>query len=448
VLNGQRAGYANLRPEGLSIPGNSGVPLFIKAGDSLQFTLRLAPAPILSGRVVDDRGRPVQGIRVAPYRMVYDSRGQRVPRVFTPASTNDLGEYRFNALDAGEYRLSIETPSTAAAQPNASLYYPVHYPGVADPDRAEAITLESGNETRLRDVVLQSARGATLRLEARNETGQAIAGSYSVRVTRRSAAAPLSLPVVFQSSRGEVGPLAPGVYDIRMEALAGKERFMGTAEVEVDGNDADVVVQIKPSARIAGHVVLEGPEARPVQGVSIRLADTTALMPLAAVLAGQEDGSLRATLPLGFAPGLYFAQAPSLPAGLYVAAIREGSRDVLREGLIVRGGEDFSLTITLGTAGAVQGMVKDAEGSGVAGAVVVLAPEPPEDWHLYQTANTNEHGTFEFSCAPGVYRLYSWMELEGAAYRDPVFMKKYESAGTSVRVEAGSRYTAELSVLK
>src|SRR6185295_4702031 len=111
-------------------------------------------------------------------------------------------------------------------------------------------------------------------------------------------------------------------------------------------------------------------------------------------------------------------------------------RNVLLDGLSVSGpATSFQVTLTESMS-AVRGRVTDSGGSPVQGAFVVLMPEDSSQTHLYANAVTDWKGFFELPCVhTGSYHLYSWLELNGAAYRNAEFMKKYEGAGLPVRVE-------------
>ncbi len=450
VLSAQKQGYMNLRRENLKIPGNSGVPLVVKAGDKLEWSLRLLPAPVASGKIFDDRGRPVQGIRIVPVRLVYDERGVIVPKSFAPATTNDLGEYRLTNLDAGDYLLKIEPSSSLGFRPNASLYYPVYYPGVSEAQQADTVELKSGEEVQLRNLVLRSARGATLHIEALLHTGVSPTRDFAIFARREGGLSPAdSISKSSPAGKADIGPLGPGIWGLQIDTAAGNERLVGTARIEVQEEDLSIAVQLDRGIVPRGtvNIVSGGGTAQPLSGVTVRLTDPLAPRTLPLLLTSGADGSLRTTLPIGLAPGAYFAQVAGFPPDLFVSAIEAGGFDLLRASVTLRFQEDLNLNVTLGMAGRVQGMVIDAGGAPVIDAVVVLVPEHREDSHLFRSARSNETGAFEMTAAPGRYRLFAWSELEGAAYFDPAFLQKYEAQGRPVTLASGKPLAADLKVL-
>jgi hypothetical protein len=139
-----------------------------------------------------------------------------------------------------------------------------------------------------------------------------------------------------------------------------------------------------------------------------------------------------------------------LPADAFVISARQGSRDVLREGVVQSTAD--AVEVVIGTAGGViNGVVKASKGGPVASAIVALVPSDERlrnQQHLYRSANSDQKGTFTLrGIAPGSYKLFSWPQLEGAAYRNAEFMKKFEDLGTAVEIRASSDSSAELRLI-
>ena len=44
--------------------------------------------------------------------------------------------------------------------------------------------------------------------------------------------------------------------------------------------------------------------------------------------------------------------------------------------------------------------------------------------------------------------IYAWNELDGAAYRNAEFMKKYDGLGTPVRIEKDGKVAADLNLVE
>jgi hypothetical protein len=82
---------------------------------------RLAPAPTISGRVVDSYGDPQPGITIQALRATYDASGKRALQTVQTTKTNDLGEYRLYWLNPGRYFVSANGAKSAMETLTATL---------------------------------------------------------------------------------------------------------------------------------------------------------------------------------------------------------------------------------------------------------------------------------------------------------------------------------------
>src|SRR4051794_5330236 len=72
-------------------------------------TIRLAPQSVITGRVIDDHGDPIQGAWVGA-KVSHVSDGVRVFDHRFGVATNDIGEYRIAGLAAGKYVFCALSP--------------------------------------------------------------------------------------------------------------------------------------------------------------------------------------------------------------------------------------------------------------------------------------------------------------------------------------------------
>jgi hypothetical protein len=73
---------------------------------------------------------------------------------------------------------------------------------------------------------------------------------------------------------------------------------------------------------------------------------------------------------------------------------------------------------------------------------VTLIPDPPQPRRtsLYQLAETDENGRFQFQgLRPGKYRLYAWEEFEDGAQFDPDVTGPFEARSVAIEVAEGAR---------
>src|SRR5688572_23122340 len=139
ILTTERAGYAGARLAGRKMPGNNGLPLTLRAGQSLRRVIALDPTGIVAGRVLDAEGQPARVVNIIPVRSVHDDFGRRIFRYFPAVQSNDLGEYRIATLDPGHYWLKFEPRPTRLGETASRTFLASYYPGVTDFSGAQTI---------------------------------------------------------------------------------------------------------------------------------------------------------------------------------------------------------------------------------------------------------------------------------------------------------------------
>jgi Carboxypeptidase regulatory-like domain len=108
--------------------------------------------------------------------------------------------------------------------------------------------------------------------------------------------------------------------------------------------------------------------------------------------------------------------------------------------------------VLLGTsAGSLEGDVLGSDQKPVAAMTIVLVPPDNrrQNAALYKTGRSNEQGHFTLpNVPPGRYTLYAWDSVPVGAYQNAQFMERYSTRGISVNIQAGTRTTANVSVIR
>src|ERR1035441_6597470 len=261
----ERTGYVEVNGRGLK----SDVNVFtVQAGQSVDDLLfRMLPTAIISGRITDEDGDPMSGVRVVVQKK---KPGKATREAAGTEATNDLGEYRLAGLFPGQYWVVAMPPPDLRdyEQPHAKAppgdnqgdakpdtrYLTTYYPGAYDAMQASAITLKAGDEMPV-NLTLTPSR------------------TYRIRgiVTGVTAGQKATVDLVSKAGdsvhSNEVGPdgqfesrgIAPGSY-VR-SAAAGTESRPLTARQDISVVAADVdAVKLTPlpSFQLSGHLRLEG----------------------------------------------------------------------------------------------------------------------------------------------------------------------------------------------
>jgi hypothetical protein len=423
--------------------------------------IRMNPAASVTGKVFDAQGQPMQDAAVQAFVYLYSPAGirYRVNVLGNSTKTNDLGVFRFDRVDAGDYYFEIRPSSPDLG--GGSMMAPVFYPNALDAAHAEPVHVDAGATVQLKNVSPLVVRGGKLTARLVNTTGEdpRAAGSVFVGVSGQTGFALVSSIVpkekVFDVQ--ELGPFAPGRYFV-YGGFATNSPGMAETRTYFDMSGSDVqidlpVVKYKP-INVTGRAVIEGGSAdgRPATGIKLVFHEigansttlSAALAPVAFV--SQADGTflLQGTRALNPSspPYSYRIRTADLPAGMYVKAIRGIDGDMYTPGT----DRELSLTVAVGTdAGTVEGIAKDLKGAKIPLGVVVLIPDEPNASLRIATATTASNGTFKLQAAPGAYHLFAWHEMLGAPYLNTEFMSKISDKGIAVRITPNGRVTMDVT---
>src|SRR5262245_24225583 len=126
----------------------------VALGFSSQNAVRV-PSGVITGRVVDDEGRPMRGVQVQALVLGYQNGRPRMQPRGNTANTNDRGEFRLFRLEPGNYFVAISpNPQPLRPTPQSSrqrlgyipanpgeMFVTTYFPGTADVRQAQAIRL-------------------------------------------------------------------------------------------------------------------------------------------------------------------------------------------------------------------------------------------------------------------------------------------------------------------
>lgn len=268
----------------------------------------------IAGRVVDERGEPLSGVRV----LCQPQRGEGRTR---SALTDEEGRFACTALAPAPHVVAFRAEGdTLGARVAAKLR------GVVPP--------RAGLEVRVPDDALPSAwlRGTLLDADGRPPRGADVACSAEDLEWEPRAAADSS------SGRFELGPLPPGTYRIRPTGGDGQLWAWSEPLVLLRGEVRDLgPLQIPEPGRIV--LSVNGPDGEPLDGASVALEIDSGWS--ATLFGGTETAAGRATI-AGVGPGTYrvrasAARSPSVYAPVTVASGAESAvRVVLDRGVECR----------------------------------------------------------------------------------------------------------------
>jgi protocatechuate 3,4-dioxygenase beta subunit len=452
-LGGERKGYINAAYDAHE---QYSTAIVTGAGlDTEHLALRLAPAGIIAGRVLDESGEPVRNATVTIY---FDDHSSGVGQVrqFRGAQTDDQGDYEIASLMPGTYFLSASATPWYAVHPNRQTDVPGLPPASVDPSLDVTYPLTYyGDETAAEDATPIPIRGGE-RLQADIHLNPAHALSLRFRVPTNEQGG-FRVPQLQQSSFDggmtyvqttgvtmvspglmEITGVPAGKYNVRIDG-DGFTAQMSGLEVDSEGQElnlssAEALSNVKVSVSISGETTLLH------RGV-------VALQPTHKAMVAWQRVNEKGE-----------AELPQVPAGVYDVDVWNFGKayavdQMTVNGVAVKGrrvtivaGSLPSISITL-VPGEVQvnGVISRA-GKGVAGAMVVLVPNNP-DLHrdLFRRDQSDLDGTFSLQgVVPGSYTVLAIDDGWDLDWSEPAVIAAYLKGGRTIKAAGQSRQSIDL----
>jgi len=342
--------------------------------------------------------------------------------------------------------LTVESRIPGAISPT-----PMLYPGVRDVSKAESVEVKQGRETLLKDIHLKNDRRFWIRVTVMNESGESLEGFGSWIVKPADwvgAEYPLFEDRIINEVH-EIQPDSPGAYDIIATWSTPKGRLTGSARVQYRGANVDVRLPIrKAQTKLTGHVVMQEADGRtrPITGAEVAIGPKIPYFARSG-----PDGAL--LLPEVYSGRYQLGYVRGLPPDTFVLSARQGSRDVLKQDIVVEGAETNLEIVASPGAGLLEGNVTNASGNPVHNGLVALIPESPlkerKDYYgAYKETRTDQNGGFEIGgITPGAYQVYAWSDAPASAFRNAEFMKPFVGKGTPATLDLNGRKKVNLKAL-
>jgi protocatechuate 3,4-dioxygenase beta subunit len=460
VLSAQRNGYVRYDSGARTAGQVAPIPIVVGPGQAITgMTVKLAPHGVITGRVIDEDGEPMDRVAIQVQRERWQ-RGRRQLLPVGQANTNDLGEYRVAGLSAGRYYISASaprpvrpgTPRVRSSGTPDTGYMPTFYPNVFDPAQAAAVQVNAGQEARGMDLQLRKVVTYRIRGRVADASGGPMNNANIMVLPGGDTASvmPMRVGTSVRNQDGtfEITGVPPGSYTLvvnRMERERG--RTSASQQVQVGNSDVEgVTLMMLPPTEVTFVVRADGDAQLDLSRVRLALENVSG--------GSFSRGGSQATLVAGqfkipgINPGKYRLSASGLPEGTYLKSARQGSQEVLDSGLTITG-TSAPIEVVVGlNAPSVSGLVQDANGKPVLGLVAALVPDAPrrDQYHLYLTSNTGENGSFTFrNVIPGDYKVFLFPESDAEAIQNPPLLTQIEGRGTSVRLAAGKAENLQLT---
>ena len=460
-LSAQRSGFISQNYGARSAFNTGpGAVLTLAPGQAMKgLNFKLIPQGVITGRVVDSDGDPVQGAQIRVMR-VFRVRGQRRLSPTGGSGTDDQGDYRVANLSPGTYfvvadninpRMFAQYETVRPGRtPNHQSNVATYYPNGLDAASATPVEITPGSE--LRGIEIQMRREAVYSIRGLlidGATGKPVAANVNAR-PKDSLGFGIGMGGTNSREDGtfELRNLLPGVY---LLFAASNNGAQGTATEEITIMDSDltgVKLALTQGATMTGTIKLEGasPEAR--TNVNVRpniLLRGAEVSNRSSGAQSKPDGTFELQ---GIAPAKYFVYVDNLPDGMYVKSVRSGGQGVTHTPLDLTSGVSGTLDILFSPhAAEVTGTVRNSDGETLPGVQVTLWPKEVQPNKMLGgtiTSATDQHGDFRIaSLAPGDYFVASWEELEQGFSNDIDFLRRFTAQAVAVTLAEGAHQSAQ-----
>jgi hypothetical protein len=438
----------------------------VTAGQKIDFgDLALSRGGVITGRVLDAAGDPLADVNVVAWRLIYMTPASG--RVMSTRSfpTNDRGEFRLYGLQPGRYFVSASLGAPGMAEA------PTFYPSVTTATDALAIEVKAGQESSgVSMQLLPNPYGAVAGTVTDSKGAPYSAGFVGLIPARPDGVTLSSVQLTAipdSTGRFKIVNVSPGDYRLEVMSRAWLEKIgqsgrigsAGLGEVAsfpvtvMSGRTEEVAVQAGPGFRVRGHVFIDGAPASGAAATAIRVAaySTSTNISGTGVPAGAEvlpDGSFVLTGVQG--PRLFRPEKPA--AKTYFARTTAAGLDVTERAFEVTA-DVSGVEIHLTTHPArIEGTVRDAAGSAIRDANVVVFSTHRDDWLVpgglrYHIVRSSADGAFSLASIPAGSYLAATVQAEDRdRWADPEFLESLRPAATAFTAANGSTATVSLVV--
>jgi hypothetical protein len=423
--------------------------------DTESLTLRLAPAAVITGKVLDEAGDPVRNATVIVYYVDHSSGVDQI-HARNSAQTDDRGIYEINRLMPGTYFMSVNakpwyalhpasdaengpsnaTPEVqAAASPtfdrSLDVAYPAsYYADATDADSATPIPIRGGDRIEV-DFHLNPVPALHLifRVPGDAKSGymypQLKQPAFDGDTFVQAGAVRTVSPGVL-----EISGIPTGRYNVRLFA-PGTSMQMDGVDLSKDGEEIDpasseALSSVKVSAHLSGAAI-------PLSQLKIGLRSGHRMLEAWKSLDDKGEAQIEQ-----ISAGKYDVLAWGPPRPYSVAHMSAEGAAVSGHTLTVTPGSSVSLSLTLvGGSSEVDGAVRRA-GKPFAGAMVVLVPKSPEmNRDLFRRDQSDLDGTFSLhNVVPGSYTILAIENGWDLDWSQPGVIAPYLDRGRMIEVGA------------
>jgi len=409
--------------------------------------IRMSRGGVISGRITDEAGEPMNDVQVAVVRMQAVN-GLRRPTVVASRVTNDIGEFRLFGVQPGQYYVSAIVAGSVDVE-NLPAYASTFYPGTTDVAQAQSIAIEPGAVLSGLNMTLLPARAVGISGVVFDAAQRPVAGG-SVFMN-----SPVSsfMGAIKPDGSFSIRNVTPGQYVLRASvpgAPAGESAMLPLSVGDVDIEDIRLA-PVKPTI-VKGRLVVDlGATAQPAFD-AFRVTPSPADLSFGTAAPGapvqvKPDG----TFELRLQPRRVLISGTGA-GGWHVKAVRANGDDITDTGIDISGESMSGLElIVTNVTGSLSGRVVDAAGRPASDASIVIFTQDRSRWHapIRFAVSTRPRPTGEYTIGvthAGPVYVVALENIGQDEWLDPVFLERVVDRAVKIDLVDGQKQTLDLTV--
>ena len=468
-----RSGFVSLQ-FGQRRPFEAGRPLDVGNAQIVEkIDFALPRGGVIAGRVTDELGEPLAGVRMQAMRHQYLPSGQRqlVPAAGIgmgyAVTTNDLGEFRLYSLMPGTYIVSaapsdmgmmMTAPGGPASAPNDG-HGLTYFPGTINVDEAQGITVGIA-EVASATFALVPQRMTRVSGLVRDSRGKPVAANLMLRTQSEGSMMMRSATMAGPDGRFSLGNVPPGDHFIEVAPRPGSEESASVPITSAGQEITDLIITTSAGRTIAGQVTFEGaPAGQQSFRVNVTSPDP-GMAPLTRIFdstQGVVDEKGRFQL-RGVSGGrAIFNVFPTAPGGgpqtwsvKSVTIDGENVTDIPFDLSAAKDDTKIEIVMT-DKQTTVSGTVRNARGEQISDYTAVLFPAQLKEGMVaaryIRAVRPDQQGRFQTrGLPPGDYFAVAVESLEQGGHFDPAFRKQLEPSAKRLTLVEGQTAAIDLAL--
>lgn len=411
--------------------------------DTENLTLRLNPAAVLSGTVLDESADPVRQAQISLYREDHSQGVSRVVQI-NGTTTDDRGAYEFAHLSPGNYFVSAtarpwyavhasspaegKSDSSITVDRNLDVAYPTtYYPDATDADQAVPLPIKGGDHLQI-EIRLAPVPALHLRFH--------VAGDGQNGFTMPNLQKMAFDTAQYIPNEGAT-PVSPGVYELsgvpagRYSVQLSGPNGQQQSEVDLvnDGQELDASAG-EAVGSVTASVLILGQKELPAE-LHLGLSDSHRN-----VVTNETPDAKGEVHFENVAAGKYTIVAWGSNQAYGVVRITSQGTETPEHTLNVTPGTPLGIAVTLAAGSAnVEGFARRA-GKGTPGAMVVLVPDnPAANRPLFRRDQSDLDGSFNLpNVIPGSYTIIAIENGWDLDWSQPAVLMQYAKHGQPLKV--------------